>query len=82
MRQLQDDIVERRRQSRMEQEPFIEEDEGLSDWSKFDESRKKCQISHPGHKPNSPNWTSSPLTYHCSLLFFNPNTYLVVQEQN
>ncbi len=28
MRQLQDDIVERRRQSRMEQEPFIEEDEG------------------------------------------------------
>ena len=61
MRQLQDDIVERRRQSRMEQEPFIEEDEGLSDWSKFDESRKKCQISHPGHKPNSPNWTSSPL---------------------
>ena len=31
MRQLQDDIVERRRQSRMEQEPFIEEDEGLSD---------------------------------------------------
>ena len=29
MRQLQDDIVERRRQSRMEQEPFIKEDESL-----------------------------------------------------
>ena len=30
MRQLQDDIVNRRRISRMEAEPFIEQDEGQS----------------------------------------------------